>query len=321
MTDLKDYAREVIKIESEAIAALADRLDENFNRAVEAILNCQGRVIVAGMGKSGLIGKKIVATFNSTGISSFFLHPAEAMHGDLGLVRNEDILMLISKSGHMGEAELLVSAAHRLGINIIVLCGTVGSEMYQRADIALDCSVAAEACPNNLVPTSSSTAALVMGDALAVALLEARSFSAKEFAVLHPGGFIGKRLLMKVSEIHHTGQELPLVSRQATMKEMILEMTGKRLGCVVMTDSDGRLAGIFTDGDLRRLAEKRDDFYNLTAGEVLIKTAKSIEADAVLDSALALMEKHSITQLATVDENGRLAGIIHLHDILKSKLV
>ena len=321
MTDPKDHAREVFRIESEAVAALADRLDESFDRAVEAILNCKGRVIVAGMGKSGLIGKKIVATFNSTGISSFFLHPAEAMHGDLGLVRNEDILMLISKSGQLGEAELLISTAHRLDISIIVLCGTVGSEMYQRADIALDCSVAAEACPNNLVPTSSSTAALVMGDALAVALLEARSFSKKEFAVLHPGGFLGRRLLMKVSEIHHAGEELPLVSSQATMKEMILEMTGKRLGCVVMTDNDGRLAGIFTDGDLRRLAEKRDDFYKLTAGEVLIKSAKSIEADAVLDEALALMEKHSITQLVTVDEGGRLMGILHLHDILKSKLV
>ncbi|UCD63898.1 MAG: KpsF/GutQ family sugar-phosphate isomerase [Candidatus Zixiibacteriota bacterium] len=321
MSDLKDYAREVFKIEADAIAAVADRLDDNFNRAVDAILRCRGRVIVAGMGKSGLIGKKIVATFNSTGIPSFFLHPAEAMHGDLGLMRKEDILMPISKSGHMGEMEMLISTARRLGVKIIVLCGTLDSELCQRADITLDCSVEREACPNNLVPTSSSTASMVMGDALAVALLKARNFSASDIASLHPGGFIGKRLLKKVGELHHTGQRVPLVDHDATMKEMILEMTGKRLGCVVMLDDDSRVAGIFTDGDLRRLAEKQDDFYKLTASVVMIKNPKTISVDAVLDSALALMEKHSITQLPTVNAEGRLAGIIHLHDILKSKLV
>lgn len=321
MTDLKEYAKQVIQIEAEAIAAMADRLDENFDKAVSAILKCQGRVIVAGMGKSGLIGKKIAATFNSTGIASFFLHPAEAMHGDLGLMRSEDILLLISKSGQVGEIELILSAAQRLGIAIIVLCGTVGSELYQRADFVLDCSVNKEACPNNLVPTSSSTAALVMGDALAVALLKARNFTRSDFAVLHPGGFLGKRLLKRVSELHHVGDEIPLVSPQASMKEMILEMTGKRLGCVFMKDEDGHTSGIFTDGDLRRLAEKHDDFFKLTAQDVMITNSKTISCDAVLDAALALMEKHSITQLATVDENGLLVGIIHLHDILKSKLV
>jgi arabinose-5-phosphate isomerase len=216
---------------------------------------------------------------------------------------------------------MLISTAHRLGVTIIVLCGTVDSELCRRADILLDCSVEREACPNNLVPTSSSTAAMVMGDALAVALLMARKFTPSDFASLHPGGFIGKRLLMKVGELHHTGDDIPLVGRDATMKEMILEMTGKRLGCVVMLADDRRVAGIFTDGDLRRMAEKHDNFYDLTASEVMIKNPKTITTDSVLDAALAIMEKHSITQLPTVDEQGKLAGIIHLHDILRSKLV
>lgn len=321
MSDLRQYARDVISSEVEAVTAMADKLDANFDRAVEAILRCRGRVIVAGMGKSGLIGRKIAATFNSTGIASFFLHPAEAMHGDLGLMCEEDILMLISKSGQLSDLETLISAARRLGVTMIVLCGTVNSDLYRRADIALDCSVAREACPNNLVPTSSSTAAMVMGDALAVALLRARSFSPSDFAVLHPGGFLGKRLLKKVGELHHTGDELPLVDRDAGMKEMILQITGKRLGCVLTTDEEHRVAGIFTDGDLRRLVEKQDNLYDVTARDVMIGNPKTISSDAVLDAALALMEKHSITQLPTVDVDGKLEGVIHLHDILKSKLV
>lgn len=321
MSDLRKYAREVFEIESSAIAAIADRLDENFDNATKAILNCSGRVIVAGMGKSGLIGKKITATFNSTGISSFFLHPAEAMHGDLGLIRKDDLLMLISKSGKLGEMEMLIASARRMGIKMIGLCGTVDSELYQRADYPLDCSVEREACPNNLVPTSSSTAALVMGDALAVALLYARNFSAEDFANFHPGGSLGFRLIKKVSELHHTGEDIPFVSPTATMKEMILIMTSKRLGCVVAVDENQRLLGIFTDGDLRRLAENSDKFYDLKASDVLIKNPKSISTEAVLDAALAIMEKHSITQLPTITEDGKLAGIIHLHDILRSKLV
>jgi arabinose-5-phosphate isomerase len=321
MTDLAKYARQIIRKEASAVAEMADRLDDNFDRAVTAILECRGRVIVAGMGKSGLIGKKIAATFNSTGIASFFLHPSEAMHGDLGLMRAEDVLLLISKSGQLGEMDLLISAALRLGVTIVVLCGTLDSDLCQRADIVLDCSVDKEAGPNNLVPTSSSTAALVMGDALAVALLKARNFSPSDFAELHPGGFLGMRLLKRVSELHHTDEAVPLVSPQASMKEMILEMTGKRLGCVLMKDEQGRTAGIFTDGDLRRVAEKHDDFYTFTAQDVMIKNPKTISTDAVLDAALALMEKHSITQLPTVDGNQQLVGIVHLHDILKSKLV
>jgi len=321
MTDYIKLAKEVISIEAEAIAALADRLDQNFNRAVEAILNCKGRVVVAGMGKSGLIGKKITATFNSTGIPSSFLHPAEAMHGDLGLITANDVMLLISKSGQMGEIELLLATARRLGITIIGLCGTVDSELYKRADIPLDCSVNKEACPNNLVPTSSSTAALVMGDAIAIAMLKARNFTPDDFAVLHPGGFLGRRLVKLISELHHSGDDIPLVNKDATMKEMILIMTSKRLGCVVIKDEKDKIAGIFTDGDLRRLAEKSQELFSYRAEDVMIKHPKSIAQSAVLDAGLAIMEKHSISQLPTVDENQNLIGIIHLHDILKSKLV
>lgn len=321
MSKYIEYAHEVISTEAEEVAALINRLDENFDNAVDAILNCTGRVIVAGMGKSGLIGKKIVATFNSTGISSFFLHPAEAVHGDMGLLRAEDILMLISKSGQITEVELLIANARRLNMPIIALCGTVGSDMYQRADFPINCSVEREACPNNLVPTSSSTAALVMGDALAVALLKAREFTASDFAELHPGGFLGKRLLRKISEVHHSGDDIPLVAPDAEMNEVILEMTSKRLGCVLTVDSAGRITGFFTDGDLRRLVETHRDFHALRATDVMIKSPKSISADAVLDAALAVMERHAITQLPTVDKNGKLAGIVHLHDILRSKLV
>jgi len=321
MKDLRDDAKEAMRTEAEAVLAMAERLDETFNRAVDAILTCGGRVIVSGMGKSGLIGKKIVATFNSTGIASIFLHPAEAMHGDLGLVQADDLLMVISKSGRLGESELLLMTAKRLGIPIICLAGTPGSEMAGRSDVVLDCSVEKEACPNNLVPTSSSTAALVMGDALVVALLRARNFTSTDFAQLHPGGFIGMRLLKRIRDLHHSGDETPLVHPEATMKEMILQMTGKRLGCVVMTDNEGRLEGIFTDGDLRRLAENSDDFYRLTAADAMVRGPKAISADALVDAALAIMEKHAITQLPTIEADGRLAGVIHLHDILKSKLV
>ncbi len=321
MSDATNLAREVFQIEAEAILALADRLDGEFDRAVESILACEGRVIVAGMGKSGLIGKKITATFNSTGIASFFLHPVEAMHGDVGLMRADDLLLIISKSGRLGEMEMIVSSAKRLGQQLILLCGTMGSELCRRADVILDCSVEREACPNNLVPTSSSTAALVMGDALAVALLAARDFSPSDFAVLHPAGFLGTRLLKRVSEFHHSGTEIPRVMPGASMKEMILQMTGKRLGCVIITDQDGSLRGIFTDGDLRRLAEREDEFYRLTAADVMVSSPKLIAADSILDAALALMEHHSISQVVTVDDDGKMVGILHIHDILRSKLV
>jgi arabinose-5-phosphate isomerase len=229
--------------------------------------------------------------------------------------------MVISKSGQLNEIETIIAAVRRQGVKIIALCGTTKAPLFQRADIVLDCSVEAEACPNNLVPTSSSTAALVMGDALAVALLEARDFSASDFAVLHPAGALGSRLLKRLSEVHHTGDEIPLVSPEASVPEVIVEMTSKRLGCVLMTDRQGKVSGIFTDGDLRRLVQGNKDFYDLRASELMRTNPKTVSADAVLDAALAIMEKHSITQLATVDESECLVGIVHLHDLLRTKLV
>ena len=321
--DLVKYAKEIIRNEAEAVASLAERVDESFAQAVQAILDCKGRVIFSGLGKSGLIGRKIVATLNSTGISSFFLHPAEALHGDLGLICSGDILIIISKSGRQEELEEIIAAARRLGVTIMVMGGNPESALYQRADIALDCSVAREAGPDNLVPTSSSTVTLVMGDALALALLKARDFTTDDFAQLHPGGFLGKRLLKRVAELHHSGAAIPVVEASASLTEMMVEMSAKKLGCVVTIGGDGKLTGIFCDGDLRRLMEKNGgvDFSKLTAAEVMLANPKTIRADAVLDSALALMEQKEITVIPTVDKDGRLAGIIHLHDILKSKLV
>ncbi len=321
MSELINFGREVIHMEAEAVSALADRINEDFERAVEAILTCRGRVIVSGMGKSGLIGKKITATLNSTGISSFFLHPAEAGHGDLGLMRSDDIMLVISKSGRLGEIELVMATGRRLGVTIIALVGDTESELAKRADILLDCSVDKEACPNNLVPTSSTTVTLVMGDALAVALLKARNFSAEDFAQFHPGGTLGWRLLKKVNEIHHTGDAIPIVKETTSMQEMLVVMTEKRLGCVILTDSEQRMKGIFTDGDLRRLLDNKIDLYALSAGDVMKANPKTISAKALLEAALSLMEKHAITQLASTDDDGRVVGIIHLHDILKSKLV
>lgn len=319
--DLVEYAKTVIRQEASSVSAMADRLNGSFNDAVAAVLDCKGRVIVSGMGKSGLIGRKIAATFNSTGISSFFLHPAEAVHGDLGLVRSDDIMLLISKSGQIDDLAYIIAAAKRIGVKIITLNGTPNSPLEQRSDICLDCSVEMEACPNNVVPTSSSTAALVMGDALALALVKARDFSLEELASFHPAGFIGKRLLKHVSEVHHTGEELPIIDAKAPITEMLLVMTSKRLGCVFMVDASGRPVGIFTDGDLRRLLERGKDFFSLTAGEAMHANPKAIAQSSILDAALAMMESYSITQLATLDEQKRLVGVIHLHDILRSKLV
>ena len=273
------------------------------------------------MGKSGLVGKKVAATFSSIGIPSIFLHPAEAVHGDLGQVCSDDILIAISKSGATEELYTILPTIKRLDVRIILLTGQMASPLASKCDIVLDCSVKSEACPNNLVPTSSTTAALVMGDALAIALLGERSFSAEDFAFLHPGGSLGRRLLMRVEEQMHTNSEIPLATLETPVPEAILEITGKRLGTVIITDEDGRLAGIFTDGDLRRLVQNDKGFYSRKVGEVMAKNPKTIKRGALLDEALAVMEKHSITVLPVVNREGKPIGIIHLHDILKSKLV
>ena len=316
-----ENGRKVIRKEAEAIAELAERLDENFVIAVQLILECKGRVIITGMGKSGLVGKKVAATFASTGIAAFFLHPAEGVHGDLGLVRSDDIMIAITKSGATEELYQILPAVKRLGVKIILMTGQVDSPLSAKCDIILDCSVRSEACPNNLVPTSSAAAAMVMGDALAIALLEERDFSPEDFAYLHPGGSIGRRLLMTVEELMHTNSEIPIVHPETIVRDTILEITGKRLGTALVVDNNNMLLGIFTDGDLRRLAEKDDNFFIRKTGDVMSRNPKTIGPHAILDEALAVMERFSIMVLPVVDRNHRPVGIIHLHDILKSKLV
>ncbi len=316
-----ENGREVILKEGEAVRQLADRLDRNFVDAVELILECRGRVIITGMGKSGLVGKKVAATLSSTGIASFFLHAAEGIHGDLGLVRSEDILIAISKSGATDELNQILPAVKRMGSKIILMTAQLNSPLASKCDIVLDCSVPSEAGPNNLIPTSSATAALVMGDALALALLMERDFTTEDFAYLHPGGMLGKRLLMKVSDLMHTNSEIPIVHPETSVREAIIEVSGKSLGAALVVDGEGLLVGIFTDGDLRRLVQNEKAFYDMTIGQVMTGNPKAIDPDSILDKALAMMEQYAITVLPVVDPNHRPVGILHLHDILKSKLV
>lgn len=316
-----ESAKDVIRKEAEAVAGLLDLLDDNFEKAVQAILSTSGRVIVTGIGKSGLVGRKIAATFASTGTPSLFLHPAEAFHGDLGIVTENDIVLAISKSGDTSELHQLIPAFKRLGIRIILLTGSKNSPMAERADIVIDCSVKAEACPNNLVPTASSTAALVMGDALAVALLSMRGFSTEDFAKLHPGGALGRRLLLRVSDMMHTGDKIPTVGESTSVLDTLITMSRGRLGTAVVTDGAGRMIGVFTDGDLRRLSERGEEFFDRRISEVMNRHPRTISPEAILDEVLALCEKYKITVLVVVDKDHHPVGIIHLHDVLSSKLV
>lgn len=315
-------ARQVIREEAQAVARLVDRIGPEFEKAVEIILNCQGRVVVTGMGKSGLIGRKIAATLTSTGTAAIFLHTAEGMHGDLGIVQRNDCIIAISKSGETDEFYLLLPVFKRLGVPIIAITGGVESPLAQKSDVVLNVSVDQEACPNNLAPTCSTTASLVMGDALAVALLLKRGFSQDDFAFLHPGGNLGRKLILKVVDVMHTDLEVPMVSETANMKETILEMTSKRLGVTTVVDDRGRLTGIITDGDLRRLVERTDDrVFSLTAGDAMTHQPKTISGDALAAEALNVMERHSITSLIITDGAKKPVGIVHLHDLLKSGIV
>jgi len=294
---------------------------KNGKEVFQKDLDCSGRVIITGMGKSGLVGKKVAATLSSTGTASFFLHAAEGVHGDLGLVQKDDIVIAISKSGATDELYQILPTIKRLGVKIILMTAQIASPLAGKCDIILDCSVVSEAGSDNLIPTSSSTAAMVMGDALAVALLKERNFSPEDFAFLHPGGLLGRRLLKRVEDLMHTNSEIPFIKPETPMKDTIVEMTGKRLGAALVIDDDGLLVGIFTDGDLRRLAQKDNNFFNCRTDEAMIKNPQTIEPSAILDKALAIMEKFSITVLPVVEKDRLPVGIIHLHDILKSKLV
>ena len=314
-------ATEIIRQQAEQIGRLADRLDDNFDRALGALFACKGRVIVTGIGKSGIIARKITGTLNSTGTPSMYLHPSEGMHGDIGIVTPQDVVLAFSKSGDTDELSQLIPPFKRLGVPIIAIVGNTKSPLAKKCDIVIDASVDTEADEFNLVPTTSSTAALVMGDALAVVLLEMRGFSKEDFALRHPGGALGRRLILKVSDLMHTGDEIPIVSETALLKDAIIEITTKRLGITLVVDKHDRLVGIFTDGDLRRTVEKGNDFLTKPIFAYMSKNPKTISGDALAETALAIMEKHSITSLAILDEDNCPIGILHLHDILRRKVV
>ncbi len=314
-------AREIILAEAEAVRQLADRLDPAFEQAARAILACQGKLVVTGVGKSGLVARKIVSTFNSTGTPALYLHPTDGLHGDLGLLQSSDLVMVVSKSGNTDELERLYPIIERLGVPIIAISGNRNSKLARRAQIRLDATVPAEADRDNLAPTSSSTAAMALGDALAVVVQEARGFSAEDFSVLHPAGTLGRQLTIRVTDLMHTDEQLPLVDQRAPFKEMLVVMTNKRLGCALVVDDEGRLAGIFTDGDLRRLIEESDSILELTAGEAMTTKPKQIEAKALAQKALRVMEENKITALTIVDEESKPVGLLHIHDILESKLL
>jgi arabinose-5-phosphate isomerase len=324
MSDLVEEVKRVIRIETRALQDLLSRINSDVSRALELMDLREkegGRIILTGMGKSGLVARKIAATLSSTGTPSLFLHPAEAIHGDMGVVNRGDVAMVISKSGRTDELATLLPAFKLLGIPIIGLLGDPLSPLAQNCDVVVDVSVAEEACPMDLAPTASTTAALVMGDALAIALLHRRGFTEEDFALLHPGGTLGRRLLLRIESIMHTGDEIPRVHPDTGLRDLIVEMTGKRLGVTCVLDRDERLVGIITDGDLRRLMEKRDDLSGVIASDFMTVDPVTVEPQILATRAIHVMEMHSITQLVVVDEKKKVVGIVHLHDLLKAGIV
>lgn len=308
--------KEVVKIESQAVANLWYNINEDFARAVKVIYDCTGRVVLTGLGKSGLIARKIVATMNSTGTAAIYLHPTDALHGDLGMVRREDVVILLSKSGATEELVNLVHMLERMNVPLIGMLGNAKSKLGEAVDVVLDVTVGEEACPHDLAPTASTTASLVMGDALSVALLKLRGFSEADFAMLHPGGSLGKRLSLKISEIMYKGDHVPVVTESTSLKESILEITSKRLGSTCVVNDSGKLSGFITDGDLRRLLEKNLPINNLTAKDVMTANPKRISQDVLASFALQTMESFKITSLPVVDDDDKPIGIVHLHDLV-----
>ncbi len=309
--------KEVIKIEAEAVLNLESSINEEFAKAVKIISESKGRVIITGMGKSGLVARKIVATLNSTGTASVYLHPTDALHGDLGMVRAEDVVILISKSGNTEEIANLVPLLKRLNPVLIGMVGNKDSKVGRECDIVLNTSVKEEACPYDLAPTSSSTATLVMGDALAIALIEQKGFTKEDFALLHPGGSLGKRLSLKISEIMYVGEKIPVVKESTSLKDAIFEITSKRLGVTIVVNEDGIITGIITDGDLRRLLEKPIDIKTLKAVDVMTKNPKTIKPEYLASFALQFMENYKITSLVVIDDSKKPVGIVHLHDLVE----
>lgn len=308
----------VIETEAQAVFELTQRIDERFEKACELLLACKGRIVVTGMGKSGHIANKLAATFSSTGSPAFFMHPGEASHGDLGMITRQDIVLAISNSGNTAEIVTLLPILKRLEVPLITLTGNSESILAKTADVNLDVSVKQEACPLGLAPTTSTTVSLVMGDALAIALLQARGFSAEDFALSHPGGMLGKRLLLHIDEIYHKGDELPVVSERATISEALIEVTAKKLGMTCVVDSRGYLIGVYTDGDIRRTLNRQCDINTTHINEVMTKNCRTIKPGMLAAEALAIMQKHSITSLVVVDNDDRPYAVLHLHDLLKA---
>lgn len=310
--------RAALATEASAVAALVERLDATFAAACRCLIGVRGRVVVTGMGKSGHVGSKIAATLASTGTPAFFLHPAEAIHGDLGMITRDDGVIALSNSGETAEVLALVPTLRRLGIPVVALTGNAASTLATAASVHLDVGVAAEACPLNLAPTASTTATLAMGDALAVALLELRGFTAEDFARSHPGGSLGRRLLLHVADVMRKGDAMPVVGPDTPLRDGLLEMSGKGLGMTAITDANGRLLGIYTDGDLRRTLDHGPDLRTLKMHEVMTPAPKAILSTALAADAVNLMERHRITALAVVDDSGHLVGALNVHDLLRA---
>ncbi|MBM2837543.1 MAG: kdsD [Deltaproteobacteria bacterium] len=315
-----EQAKKVLKIEAEAISSLIERIDDSFVKAVDLVYSCKGKVIVTGVGKSGLIGQKIASTLASTGTPSFFMHPAEGTHGDLGMLSKNDVVIAISNSGESNEISQIIPVVKRMGLPLISMTGNRSSTLAKSGDAVLDISVKEEACPLGLAPTASTTVTLAMGDALAVAVLDKRGFKKEDFALLHPGGSLGKKLLVRVSDLMHTGEAIPLVTENTVMKVALFEITSKRFGVTGVIDDEGFLEGAITDGDLRRAMEKGLDVLNKKASEIMTRNPKKVDADALAAEALQKMEQHSITSLFVMDGE-KVAGIVHLHDLLKAGVV
>jgi len=320
--DILKRARSVLDTEAQGILSLVERLDENFVKAVELLHRCKGKVVVTGLGKSGLIGRKIAATLSSTGTPSFFLHASEGIHGDLGMIMKGDVVLAVSNSGETDELLKLLPILKRLDVKLIVITGNAKSTLSRAADVILNAAVKQEACPMGLSPTASTTAALALGDALAVSLLEMKGFKEEDFALLHPGGALGRKLLLRVEDLMHRNKEVPMVHEDTPMKETLLEITSKRLGVTAVVDDRGHLVGVITDGDLRRGLESKKDIFRLKAKDLMTRNPKTIPADALAARAVTVMEEHSITSLFILENGGRKpSGVVHLHDLLKAGVV
>jgi len=314
--DITENGKNILEQEAQAISMMAERLDNAFSNAVELLASCKGKIIISGMGKSGIIGQKIAATMSSTGSTALFLHPADAAHGDLGIVDHNDVVICLSKSGTTEEMNFIIPALRQIGAKIVAMTGNQRSFLAQNADIMLDTGIEKEACPYDLAPTTSTTAMLAMGDALAICLMQQKKFTQRDFALTHPKGSLGRRLTVKVTDIMAKDDALPLVTESASVTDLILEMTSKRYGVSAVVNGDGRLCGIFTDGDLRRLVQSGREFLCLSAGSVMTANPKTVTTSTMAKECLDILETYRITQLLVCDNEERPVGIVHIHDLV-----